>query len=217
MSWFAGSITGTNENPLVTASRGELFVPIGVENHPPLARRIIIAFCAFALIVGGILFANRLYNKRITLPELNIAMIGKHIDEIADVPDTVTYAEVDFAYEVTDFEGLVTGCRYTARGNVEDLASVVACLLERYGDPGEFDKMALSVLSEEDVPTLGSATWTWDYGKYQVESLEALDSWGSNVAGYYINPTCLYMDLLVTSGTDGEVDIVIRYEARPRH
>ena len=112
---------------------------------------------------------------------------------------------------------MVTGCQYTAKGNADDLSAVVGHLLERYGSPGDFDKMALSVLTKEDLATLGTATWTWDHGKHPVESLESLDSWGSNVAGYYINPTYLYMDLIVSAGSDGAVDMQICYVVRPRY
>ena len=217
MSEFAGNILGTRENPLVTAARGDLFVPVAADKQPNVIKRILIGGLVLAVVTGAILLANRLYRERITLPELNTGMIGKRVAEIVDVPETVEYADVEFTYEIVDFEGLVTGCQYTAKGNADDLSAVVEHLLERYGSPGDFDKMALSVLTKEDLATLGTATWTWDYGKRKVESLEALDGWGSNVAGYYINPTYLYMDLIVTAGADEEVDILIRYEARTRY
>lgn len=215
MSFWQGNIFSSNENPLVTAAKGELFVPIGDEDHPPLARRMLIGLWVVVVIISVILFANRLYRQSITLPERNSAMIGYSIDDITDVPGAVTYAGVDFAYEITDFEGLITGCRYTAKGSGEEMAEVIDRLVKCYGEPDDSDKMALSVLTEADLATLGVATWTWNYGKHSVRSLEALDSWGSNVAGYYINPTYLYMDLMVTAGADGKVDMEIRYEVRP--
>lgn len=217
MGIFQGNIFGTGENPMVTASRGELFVPIGDEDHPPVARRIIIGFLAIVVVLSVILFANRLYRQSITLPERNGAIIGYSIDDITEIPDTITYAGVDFAYEVTDYEGIIDGCQYTARGNAEELAAVVERLLKRYGEPGEFDKIALSALTKEELATLDTATWSWDYGKRSVKALESLDSWGSNIAGYYINPTYLYMDLIVTSGSENEFNILIRYQVRPRY
>lgn len=217
MGIFQGNIFGTGGNPFEAAARGELFVPVGDENHPPLARRIIIIFCALAVLIGGIHFANRMYKDRYVLPERNPGMIGHRIDEVEGVPDVVTYAGVDFAYEVSDFEGIITGCRYTAKVNAEDLSKVISSLLKRYGSPDEFDKMDLSVLTQAELATLGTATWTWNYGKHSESALEKLDSWGSNVAGYYINPTYLYMDLIVTAGANGGVDMEIRYEVRPRY
>lgn len=218
MSFWQGNIlSGANENPLITAAKGELFVPIGDEDHPPLARRLIIIFCALAVVISAGLFINRQYTKSITLPERNSSIIGYRIDEIEGVPGTVTYAGVEFAYDVIDFEGIISGCAYTAKINADELDEVIDSLLKRYDSPDEFDKIALSELTTEELAALGSATWTWDYGKHPVESLEALDSWGSNVAGYYINPTCLYMDLFVNAAENGEVDIEIRYEVRPRY
>lgn len=217
MGLFAGNIFGTGENPLVTASKGELFVPIGDEDHPPLARRIIIVFVSLAVLISLVLLLNQKYRQSITLPERNSAMIGYSIRQIEAVPDEVNYAGVDFAYEVSDFEGIITGCRYTASVNTDALSEVIDSLLKRYGEPSDFDKMALSVLTQSDISALGTATWTWDYGKRAVASLEELENWGSNVAGYYINPTYLYMDLELTSCTDGKVDILIRYEVRPRY
>lgn len=214
MGMFAGNVFGTGENPVVTAAKGELFVPIGDENHPPLARRIMISFCVFAVVIGAVFFINHLHREHITLPQFNGDMIGKSVAQIGDVPESVRYADVEFCYEVTEFEGLVTGCRYTAQGSVEDLSSVVRTMLERYGEPGDFNKMALSVLTQADAASLDNATWTWVSGEsFNAESLEALDNWGSYVAGYYIHPTKLYLDLNVTADTDGELNMVIRYEA----
>ena len=127
------------------------------------------------------------------------------------------YADVEFAYDVIDFEGIISGCAYTAKTSAEGLDKVIDSLLKRYDSPDEFDKIALSELTTEELAALGRAAWTRDYGKHPVESLEALDSWGSNVAGYYINPTYLYMDLSVNAAENGEVDIEIRYEVRPRY
>lgn len=217
MGIFSGNIFGTGENPCVSASRGELFVPIGDEEHPPLAKWIIIGFLTVAALISLLLFMNQRYRRSITLPERNRSMIGYSIDKIEGVPETVHYAGVDFAYKVTDFEGIINGCSYTAKMDEDALLTVTDTLLKRYGDPDGSDQMALSALTPEDIPTLGTATWTWDYGKFSVKALEDLDNWGSNVAGYYINPTYLYMDLTVTGGPDGKVDIVIRYEARPRY
>ena len=218
MSFWQGNIlSGANENPLITAAKGELFVPIGDEDHPPLARRLIIIFCALAVVISAGLFINRQYTKSITLPERNSSMIGYRVDEIDGVPETVTYAGVEFAYDVIDFEGIICGCAYTAKTNAEGLDKVVHSLLKRYGSPDEFDKVALSELTKEELAALGSAAWTWDYGKHPVESLEALDSWGSNVAGYYINPTYLYMDLSVNTSDNGEMAVEIRYEVSPRY
>lgn len=216
MSIFAGSILGTGENPLVTASKGELFVPIGDEDHPPLARRIILSFFALAVLISVALFVNRLYMQSITLPERNVA-VGRGIHEIKDIPQKVTYADVEFTYEVTSFEGIITGCSYTAKMNADALRKVTALLLKCYGEPGDFSEIPLSELTEEGLLALGSATWTWNYGKHPIESLESLDSWGSNVAGYYINPTYLYMDMNATVVEDGEVEIEITYEVRPRY
>lgn len=217
MGIFRGNIFGTGGNPFEAAARGELFVPIGDEDHPPLARRILIISCAFAVLVGGIFFANRMYKDHYVLPERNTGMIGHRIDQLEGVPETVTYADVDFSYEVADFEGIITGCRYTAKVNAQELEAVVSSLLKRYGNPDEFDKMELSALNQAELAALGTATWTWNYGKHSESALESLDSWGGNVAGYYINPTYLYMDLIVSAGTDGEVDILICYEVRPRY
>lgn len=217
MGIFRGNIFGTGGNPFEAAARGEFFVPIGDEDHPPLARRLILIFCAFAVLIGGALFANRMYKDRYVLPERNTGMIGHRIDEVEGVPDMVAYAGVDFDYEVTDFEGIITGCRYTAKENGEALNRVISSLLKRYGSPDEFDKMELSVLDQAELASLGTATWTWNCGKHSEPALEKLDNWGSTVAGYYINPTYLYMDLIVTAGADGEVDILICYEVRHRH
>ena len=215
--WQGNIISGANENPLITAAKGELFVPIGDEEHPPLARWLIIIFFALAVVISIALFINRQYTKSITLPERNSSMIGYRVDEIDGIPKTVTYAGVEFAYEVIDFEGIISGCAYTAHTSVEVLDKVIDSLLKRYGNPDEFDEILLTELTKEELAALDSATWTWNYGKRTVQSLEELDNWGSNVAGYYINPTYLYMDLSVMDAENGEVNIEIRYEVRPRY
>ena len=217
MGIFQGNILGGGESPWVAASRGEFFVPVGDEDHPPLARWLIIIFCALAVVISAALFVNRLYMQSITLPERSSAMIGDSIDEMDDVPESVTYAGVLFDYDVISFENIISGCSYTAKTNLDEMNAVIDSLFKCYGDPSEFDKIALSKLTKEEIAALGSAAWTWNYGKWPVESLEKLDGWGSNVAGYYINPTYLYMDLSVSTAEDGKVDIEIRYEVRPRY
>lgn len=215
MGIFQGNIFGAGENPFVTASRGELFVPIGDEEHPPLARRLIIIFLAVAVLISLGLFINQAYRKSITLPERNSGIIGVQIRDVEDVPDKVAYAGLEFDYEVTDFEGVIDGCQYTATGNPRELSEVIDKMRKCYGEPSVFEGVALSAMTEEKLAALDTATWTWDYGKYEVRSLEDMDNWGGNVAGYRINPTCLFMDLTVSAGKDGEMDIVIRYQARP--
>ena len=217
MSFWQGNIFngGANENPLVTAAKGELFVPIGDEDHPPLARWILIGFGLVAAVISVFLYVNRLYSQSITLPERNSSIIGYSIHDVTGVPDTVAYAGLDFAYKVTDFEGIIDGLQYTAKGSVEEVAAVVDSLMKCYGEPDEYDKIALSAVKKEDFVSLGRSTWIWDYGKHSVKSLEKLEAWGSNVAGYEINPTHLYMELIVTAGADGLLDIVICYQVRP--
>ena len=217
MGLYAGNIFGTGENPLVTASRGEMFVPIGDEDSPPVARRIIVLACLLVAVISIGLLVNRMYKQSITLPERNSAMIGFDIDQLDAVPETVHYADVDFRYEITAFEGIITGCRYTARVNGQELNSVVDALVKRYGTPDKTTSIPLSELTQEAVSAMDIGTWTWYYGKRSVEALEKLDGWGGNVAGYYINPTYLYMDLSIKAAENGQVDIEIRYEVRPKY
>lgn len=217
MGLYAGNIFGTGENPLVTASRGEMFVPIGDEDSPAVSKWIIVVACLLVAVISIGLLVNRMYKQSITLPERNSAMIGFDIDQLDAVPETVHYAGVDFRYEISNFEGIITGCRYIARGSWQELKPVVDALEKRYGTPDKTTSIPLSELTQEAVSAMDIGTWTWYYGKRSVEALEKLDGWGSNVAGYYINPTHLYMDLSVKAAADGEVDVEIRYEVRPKY
>ena len=56
MSWFSGSITGTNENPVVSASKGEFFVPED-SGKGGRALKYLLLVCAVIAIVLGIWYA----------------------------------------------------------------------------------------------------------------------------------------------------------------
>lgn len=211
MSWFAGSITGTNENPVVTASRGEFFVPEDSGKGGKILKRLLIGLGLIALFIGICLLSSHIDYVKSMPPEFEklSIYIGETMPELSWRTKGVKYADVPFHLELLEKDGELFAMEYTTStaADAESVCSVAQRLKGRYGDADDFTRMALSVLEEKDLADLKdgeSLTWSWELGyvfPYDSEK-ELLD--------------CLFLDLQVTAlSTEGNYQIVLYAEARP--
>lgn len=171
MSWFSGSITGTNENPVVSASKGEFFVPEDSGKGGHALKRLLLVCAVIAIALGIWYAAGDIAYMKSMPPEFE--KLSPHLG--ATMPDVkwrtkgIKYADVPFELELREAEGKLAAMEYTATVAVgaEGVFSVANTLLGRYGTPGMFNDMALTVLKEGDLQALAegeSLAWTWELG-----------------------------------------------------
>lgn len=175
MSEFAGNVTGANENPVVSASKGEYFVPNDTGKSGAALKWLLIAISIIALFIGICLLSSHIDYIRSMPPEIEklSAKLGQPMEAFPWTTKSVKYADVPFDINLVEVEGKLTEATYVSGVAVgrEGVFSVAGRLLGRYGEPDDFSQMALTVLTEEDLQSLHSAavpealrelTWTWE-------------------------------------------------------
>ena len=211
MSWFAGSITGTNENPVVTASRGEFFVPEDSGKGGKILKRLLIGLGVIALFIGICLWSSHMDYVKSMPPEFEklSSFIGKTMPEQSWMTKGVKYADVPFQLELQEKDGKLYAMEYTSSTatGIEGVFSVARTLMGRYGDAEDFTHMALSELKEENLTNLKSGetlTWSWELGY---------------TAAYYSEDAqhyCVFLDLQVSALSDeGAYRVILFAEERP--
>lgn len=211
MSEFAGNVTGTNENPVVSASRGEYFLPEDTGRSGKSLKWLLLAISAVALFVGVCLLSAHMDYVKSMPPEFEklSASIGETMPQLSWRTKGVKYADVPFELELLEKDGQLYAIQYTS-GVATDAAAVFSVanrLAGRYGQPGDFTDMALSQLTEKDLARLQKdqlLVWSWELG---------------HVASRYNDGEqhyCVFLDLrVIRLEAEGCYRTVLYAEARP--
>ena len=232
MSEFAGNVLGTGENPVVSASRGRFFVPNEDNgNEKPKKKRLISWVLGGILLVAAICFLVYLGMDTTKPPQFDELkeLVGQPYDTAKLPAKEVEYAGVPLELSLLSTGELVSGFRYSRVTDIQqsanDLFSLAAALLERYGNSSDFNVSSLFEVNKDAlVQTLNdqqpyNARWTWDLTEKETVNITALTEtpdWPGNVAGYLIDPGRFYLDLSVSndpSNGTASVEMVFQVEA----
>ena len=98
MSEFAGNVMGTNENPVVSASRGRFFVPVGDDSSSSITKRIVVSVVFAVAFVAVVLFSSYFSKDRESLPQFDQIResIGCVVQDEPKISSTAKSADVEF-------------------------------------------------------------------------------------------------------------------------
>lgn len=215
MGEFAGNVTGTSENPVVAASRGNFFVANEDHGNERSWRKHLLAWgIGILLVILAIGLMFWITADDTVPPELNDLkkLIGTPYAQAELPAEKVEYREVPFTLTLTQWRDLTDGfvyTRITVPERLEDeLASVSEALLEEYGNASDFDSCSLTTLNFKEFGdrVTGeepySARWTWDLTeeeKMELKTFTDREDWPGRVAGYLIDDARFYLDLAVNT------------------
>ena len=234
MSEFAGSAPGMNENILVTAARGRLFVPREQEvNEAEKSKRKILLVCVAVLAVVTAAVALWLGTDTSKIPELDrlTPMVGQSASLAQDGAPLTKYAGVPFTVEYLIWNDTISGFRYTYTGDADAVArggvEIAKRLGRKFGDPVSADSGALSQLNRKDLARKLTAEdgysglWTWDLTEVlhgvNLDVFNDSENWPGRVAGYLLEPAGFYLDLRIEDLPDGSSRIQLVFETTVIH